>query len=167
MDQRLSSWPNGQNPRALGAKIMQSFYASWRRHTLKLAALLRRKKLLNRHCKRRRSRGTPPCQALSGTKSRSTSSGCRIIRRRDDLRCANSLLQAAQRCELIAGRCSSKRNLPAIEQNVFFEKIRQTGFPLHPGNGYSLCYHRDGVRKTAGFCISGRERPKKKGFSTT
>ena len=77
-----------------------------------------------------------------------------------------SLLRAAQRCELIAGRCSSKRNLFAIEQNVSFEKIRQTGFPLDSGNGYSLLYHRHGVRETAGFCISGREGPKKEGFFT-
>src|SRR6266498_1737525 len=167
MDQRLSSWPNGQNPRALGAKIAQLFYAPWLQHTLRLAALLMPRKLPNRHCRPQRSRETPLCRALSATKSRFTTLVYRIIRRRDDLTCPKSLSQAVQRCELIAGRRSSKRNLLAIEQNVFFEKIRQTGFPLYPGNGYTLLYHRDGVRETAGFCISGSERPKKEGVSTT
>ena len=43
------------------------------------------RKLLNRHCKRRRSRGTPPCPVLSGTKSRCTNSVCRTISRGDNL----------------------------------------------------------------------------------
>ena len=82
--------------------------------------------------------------------------------------CARTLYcEPLQRCESIAGRCSSNRNLLAIQQNVSFEKIRQTGFPLYPGNGYTLLYHRDGVRETAGFCIGGGERPKKEGFATT
>ena len=79
----------------------------------------------------------------------------------------DSLSRSAQCFELITRKYSSNRKLVAIEHNVFFEKISQTVFPLHPGNGYSLLYHGDGVRETAGFCITGSERPKKEGFFTT
>src|SRR5436190_22466503 len=85
MDQRPSFWPSVQNLKALEAQIRRLFCASSLRHTLRSADLLRLKKLLNKHCKRRRSRGTPPCPVLSGTKSRCTSSGCHIISREDDL----------------------------------------------------------------------------------
>ena len=78
-----------------------------------------------------------------------------------------TLYREPYNAELITGRCSSKRSLLAIEQNVPFEKLRQTGFPLYPGKGYTLLYHRDGVRETAGFCISGGERSKKEGFCAT
>jgi len=124
MGPRLFSSLNGQNPRALGAKITQLFYAFLLRHTLRLAVLLTLRKLLKRLCKRQRWRVTPHYPALSGAKSRCTSSGCRIISRRDDLMCPNSVSRTAQCCELIPRRCSSKGNLPAIEQSVFFEKIR-------------------------------------------
>src|ERR1700742_2648896 len=85
MDQRPSFWPSVQNLKALGAKIMRLSYASLLRHTPRPAALLRPRKLLNRHCEQRRSRGTPPCPALFGTKSRFTTLVYRTIRRRDDL----------------------------------------------------------------------------------
>src|SRR5436190_10947113 len=80
MDQRLSFWLNVQKPKARVAKIMQLFCAFLLRRTLRLGALLRPKKLLNGRCKRQRSRGTTPCRALSGTKSRSTICGCLITR---------------------------------------------------------------------------------------
>ena len=75
MDQRPSFWPSAQNLKAPGAKIIQLFCASLLRHTLRPAVLLRLRKLLNRHWKPHRSKGTPACRVRCGTKSRCTSSG--------------------------------------------------------------------------------------------
>src|SRR5882724_4778489 len=58
-DQRLSFWLNEPTRKALGARITRLFCASWPRHMLKVAVLVRPSKLLDRLCKRLRSKETP------------------------------------------------------------------------------------------------------------
>src|SRR5215216_4337717 len=93
MDQRPSFWPSAQNLKAPVAKIIQLFCASLLRHTPRPGVLLRLGKLLNRHCKPHRSKGTPIYRVRCGAKSRCTSSACPTIRSRDDFTCPDSLSQ--------------------------------------------------------------------------
>ena len=72
MDQRLSIWLNRPTRKALEARITRLFCASWLRHTPRVAVLVRPNKLLNRHCKRLRSKETLLWPTPFAMKSRCT-----------------------------------------------------------------------------------------------
>jgi len=69
--------------------------------------------------------------------------------------------------ELIAKRVFPKREVPAIEHEVLFEPICQSGLPLHPSYRCGLLGCGEGFREPTALRISGCERPEKAWFSTT
>src|SRR5438105_6688504 len=82
MDQRLFFWLNRPTRKALEVQITRLSYASWLRHTLRVAVLVRPSKLLKRRCKSQRSKAIPRCPTLSGMKSRCTNWVYLIIKTR-------------------------------------------------------------------------------------
>src|SRR6266516_8224776 len=167
MDQRLSCWLNGQNLKAPGARIAQLFYASWLRLMLKLAALLRLKKLLNRRCKRLRSKATPLWPTLSETKSRFTTWVCRIISNgRGAARPSLPFGFPFTRLLLIHRIDFADRNVLPVKSDVPLKKVRKAEIALAGGYLHTLFGCFDGLRKSAGLRVSSRQRPEKLWIST-